>query len=56
MNFLHEEFKVEHELFASPLNSFFKNYFSIFSVDRMFGSYGNFYAREDEGVKIRGNC
>ena len=48
MNFLYQELEIRYELFASPLNSFFKNYCSIFQVDRMFGSYGNFYAMKEE--------
>lgn len=32
------------ELFASPLNSYFKNYYSLFPIDRLFGSRGNFFS------------
>jgi len=30
MNVMYEKLNVEYELFASPLNTFFKKYFSIF--------------------------
>lgn len=31
------------ELFASPINCYYQNYYSLFSFDMMFGSKGNFF-------------
>lgn len=52
---MYEKLDVRRELFASPLNSFFKDYCSLFQVDREFGSLGSFYASKEEGVTVRGN-
>lgn len=35
------------ELFASPLNAYNRNYYSLFPVDRVFGSSGNFFTAPD---------
>ena len=34
---------VEYECFASPFNTFFKKYFSLFKHDKEFGSICNFF-------------
>jgi len=48
MNALEKHFGVTYECFASPLNSYFSKFYSIFKVDEQFGSYGNFYILDSE--------
>lgn len=36
------------ELFASPLNAYNKNYYSLFPLDSIFGSKGNFFTAPNE--------
>jgi hypothetical protein len=40
---LSQYMKVKAELFASPINSYYNNYFSLFKEDVIFGSLGNFF-------------
>lgn len=42
--YIQREFNCNTELFASPLNAYFKKYYSLFKIDRQFGSLGNFFA------------
>jgi hypothetical protein len=37
-------FNCDTELFASPINNYFDNYYSLFEIDKFFGSKGNFFA------------
>lgn len=39
------------ELFASPLNAYNKNYYSLFPIDRVFGSLGNFFDAPDSAFE-----
>jgi hypothetical protein len=41
---------------ASPLNNFFRNYFSLFEADKNFRSYGSFFSRATNGLRLRGQC
>ena len=54
MKHLQENLRVETELFASPLNSTFKNFHSLFEIDRYFGSKGSFYTLDDNTLLIGG--
>lgn len=56
MNAFYEKFNVRSELFASPLNTFFRRYCSLFQIDKLFGSYGSFYELVEENVSITGRC
>lgn len=42
-NILDKRLGIKGELFASPLNCLCKKYWSLFEVDRLFGSAGNFF-------------
>lgn len=41
--YLQTEYQVDTELFASPFNKFYPNYYSIYEEDQDFGSRGNFF-------------
>lgn len=43
MSLLQSNLSCYTELFASPLNSYNTNYYSLFAMDRLFGSKGNFF-------------
>ena len=45
--FLNKSFQCDTELFASPLNTYFKKYYSLFDEDKYFGSLGNFFNAPD---------
>lgn len=47
MNLLQTNLCCYTELFASPLNTHNKNYYSLFELDRVFGSKGNFFQAPD---------
>lgn len=40
---LNNYYQLNHECFASPFNCFFKNYNSLFNLEKDFGSHGNFF-------------
>lgn len=40
---IQREFGCNTELFASPLNAYFKRYYSLFNIDQHFGAKGNFF-------------
>ena len=42
-----EKLHCHTDIFASPLNAYNKNYYSLFHYDRIFGSKGNFFAAPD---------
>ena len=42
-----EKLHCHTDIFASPLNAYNKNYYSLFHYDRLFGSKGNFFAAPD---------
>jgi len=48
MEFLKTNLKIETELFASPLNSSFPNFYSLFESDKFFGGKGNFYTLNED--------
>ena len=50
-DYLNQEFDCDTELFASPINSHYKNYYSLFSEDKKFGSRGNFFDAPDSDFK-----
>ena len=41
MDILKNIFAVKMELFASPLNHYYDQYYSLFDIDQMFGGLGN---------------
>ena len=47
MSLLQTRFKCNTELFASPLNRLLDNYYSLFPLDKLFGSRGNFFLSPD---------
>jgi hypothetical protein len=48
MNILQRDLGCYTELFASPLNAYNENYYSLFTFDSAFGSRGNFYEAKDQ--------
>jgi hypothetical protein len=54
MNLLQSHLCCYTELFASPLNAYNKHYYSLYPLDKVFGSKGNFFTAPDsdfiEGV------
>ena len=48
LKFLNSEYGCDTELFASPINAYYRNYYSLFSSDEVFCSSGNFFAASDE--------
>ena len=51
MNILRYKIGCETELFASPINSTFKKYYSLFPYDKAFGSMGNFFTAPDQDFR-----
>lgn len=47
MNILNSDLGCCTELFASPLNTYNDNYYSLFLLDKVFGSRGNFFTAKD---------
>lgn len=47
MNILRSSLGCYTELFASPLNAYNKHYYSLFPLDKLFGSRGNFFTAPD---------
>ena len=47
-SFLKATLNINHELFASPLNCYLDNYYSLFDSDRFFQSKGNFFDADPE--------
>jgi len=47
LKILQQYLKVDTELFASPVNAYYKKYYSLFEIDREFGSLGNFFTAPD---------
>lgn len=43
LDFINRHMGCDTELFASPINAKLKNYYSLFSSDKAFGSNGNFF-------------
>lgn len=41
--YIHNEFGCDTEIFASPINAYYRNYYSLFEIDKMFNSKGNFF-------------
>lgn len=46
MNILCQHLSVDTELFASPMNVYLSHYYSLFWIDKMFGSLGNFFSSQ----------
>lgn len=53
---LDSELSVKGELFASPLNCLSNRYWSLFDIDRLFGSHGNFFKSKWEDFIPITNC
>lgn len=51
MSLLQSGFGCYTELFASPLNTYNRNYYSLFPLDNVFGSKGNFFTAPDSNFK-----
>lgn len=51
MVLLHNQLGCDTELFASPINNYYRNYYSIFQYDELFGSKGNFFNAPDSDFK-----
>ncbi len=49
--FLNRNFKCNTEIFASPFNTYFKRYYSLFDEDKYFGSLGNFFNAPDDNFR-----
>lgn len=47
LQFLKQRMKCSTELFASPINHHYDKYYSLFELDRVFGSSGNFFTAPD---------
>jgi len=47
LQFLKQRLKCNTELFASPINHHYDKYYSLFELDRVFGSSGNFFNAPD---------
>lgn len=45
--FINSDLGCNTELFASPLNVYFKRFYSLFDIDRRFGSRGSFFEAPD---------
>jgi Phosphorylated CTD interacting factor 1 WW domain len=48
MNLLRTRLRCNTELFASPFNNYFTNYYSLYPLDVTFGSKGNFFTAPDK--------
>lgn len=51
MHILREELNCHVEIFASPINCMYHHYYSLFPMDRYFGSRGNFFNAPDSDFK-----
>jgi hypothetical protein len=47
LKMLRENLNVQTELFASPLNAYYRRYYSLFEIDKEFGALGNFFEAPD---------
>jgi hypothetical protein len=48
LNFIRQSLDCSTELFASPVNHHYDKYYSLFDIDRLFGSRGNFFTAPDD--------
>jgi hypothetical protein len=51
MMILRSQLKCKTELFASPLNHCLDNYYSLFPIDKLFNSRGNFFTAPEKDFK-----
>uniref|UniRef100_A0A6C0J4Z4 PCIF1 WW domain-containing protein n=1 Tax=viral metagenome TaxID=1070528 RepID=A0A6C0J4Z4_9ZZZZ len=51
MLFLKQQLNCTTELFASPINHYYDKYYSLFEMDRIYGSKGNFFTAKDNDFK-----
>ena len=47
LDILRDNLNCNTELFASPINNYYNNYYSLFESDRAFGSKGSFFSAPD---------
>lgn len=47
LNYLRAKLGCNTEIFASPINCYYDNYYSLFNTDKVFGSRGNFFTSSD---------
>jgi hypothetical protein len=47
MYVLRTRLRCNTELFASPINNYYQNYYSLYPLDKIFGSRGNFFTAPD---------
>jgi hypothetical protein len=50
INTLENILSTQTELFASPINVVLPHYYSLFHIDRLFGSLGNFFSADVSGI------
>ena len=55
-DYLRVKLQCHTELFASPLNHYYTNYYSLFPSDKAFGSLGSFFSAPDSAFTVNGGC
>lgn len=51
LQFIKHQLGCNTELFGSPINHYYDNYYSLFQLDRVFGSRGNFFTAPDSDFR-----
>lgn len=47
LQFIKQHMECNTEIFASPINHYYDNYYSLFQLDKVFGARGNFFTAPD---------